>query len=230
VWAVILWPLTVLGADTTETYDRGAVDVEFYTSWLEQPRAWTLGNEVYLGAGLANRFSGFFDVLLNTSDHLANEPGFRIGVFGTPVDTAHFDLDVIAAMGMDGGKACLCDGVELNYDFKPDLRAWGMYLRVLGNLIWDPSPDNTTTSATSITMGAYWTVRPDWQLLLEYDMAVSGTVCQPAWDIGGLALGLNIVLNRTVELITQVYLDIPQQDESWGLGVMAGVIVTIPAD
>ena len=47
-------------------------------------------------------------------------------------------------------------------------------------------------------------------------------------DIGGLAFGYNIVLNERIELINQLYVDIPQRNESAAWSLMFGFIATLP--
>jgi hypothetical protein len=70
--------------------------------------------------------------------------------------------------------------------------------------------------------------RPNHQLLLENDMGINHNGETTA-VIDGVALGYNVCVNDTIELINQVYLDIPQQREQIAIGVMVGMIATLPS-
>jgi hypothetical protein len=48
-------------------------------------------------------------------------------------------------------------------------------------------------------------------------------------DVGGISLGYNVILADPLELITEVYFDIPQDDENFGVDVMVGFIATLPS-
>ncbi len=47
--------------------------------------------------------------------------------------------------------------------------------------------------------------------------------------MGGLALGYNVTLSESIELINQLYLDIPQRDDPVAVGLMIGFIATLPS-
>ncbi len=47
-------------------------------------------------------------------------------------------------------------------------------------------------------------------------------------DVGGLALGYNVTLSKSIELINQLCLDLPQQNEPVAVGLMIGFIATLP--
>ena len=64
------------------------------------------------------------------------------------------------------------------------------------------------------------------QLVLEYDITLHdrpepGT---PDVERGALALGYNVLLSDSLELITEARLDVPQFNESATLGLVVGVI------
>lgn len=79
------------------------------------------------------------------------------------------------------------------------------------------------------TLGAYLTLGGRHQLLLEYDMSLTPNPLedQHAAEVGGLALGYNLSLTDSAELISQVYLDLPQEEEPLAVNVMLGVIFTL---
>ena len=85
-------------ADTLELFDPGMSDFEFYLSvngMGKEDAARTLGGEFLLGAGLTDRVSGQVFGFGEANHALAEGTGgIGFGLFATPVDRNHFDLDV----------------------------------------------------------------------------------------------------------------------------------------
>ena len=52
------------------------------------------------------------------------------GIFGTPVDSDHFDLDLFLDASFSPDEFGLTPALELNFDLAPDLEVWGVYIRV----------------------------------------------------------------------------------------------------
>ena len=44
----------------------------------------------------------------------------------------------------------------------------------------------------------------------------------------GISLGYNVVVHDAIELVNQVYFDIPGDDEAFSFGVMVGFIASPP--
>lgn len=239
----LLW-----AADTTETFDRGATDFEFYMGMdgigLDKYDK-AFSGEVVLGYGFIESFSGYLSVSGEANEYFADgRVGTAFGIYGTPVDTDHFDLDLFLDVSISPGELAFTPALEMNVDLVPDLARWGTYLRVEEILAGrdestedDPSTpavDESKTryafaSMTAFTLGSYWTVVQNHQLLLEYDMALPNNPLEGEknLDIGGVSLGYNVLFNGSIEMINQVYFDIPQSGEAFAVGFSTGIIVTI---
>jgi len=237
-------------ADTTETYDVGATDFELYLGFDGVGRGEyekTISGETVVGFGFIDRFSGYLTVAGESNEHFGQGSGaVSFGVFGTPVDTDHIDLDLFLDVGFGPDEFGITPALEINFDLAPDLAVWGVYLRVDEVFTGrdesthdDPATLDVNESKprfafapqTGLTAGTYWTMVPGHQLLLEYGM---GILHHPAegertLDIGGVALGYNVKVVDAIELISQVALDIPQGDEPFSVGFMIGLIVTMPS-
>lgn len=253
-WAALALILVPAGAaqaaDTIETFDVGATDLEFYSGYdgigLDKYDGVVAG-ELVLGLGLIDGLSATLGVSAEANERLGAGAGaVGFGLFGTPVDTDHFDLDLSWGMEISGSDFSLAPGIEMNFDLKPDLALWGMYVRINPTLTGrdESSEDDPATLAVDeskpkfafapgmgMTLGTYWTIAEKHQLLLEADTTL---LFDPAddertFDFGGVALGYNVMVHPSVELITQVYLDIPQEDDKFSVGVMGGIVVTLPS-
>jgi hypothetical protein len=126
-------------------------------------------------------------------------------------------------------------GFELNLDADPDMLSWGGYLRGsldLSNRRADPDGGGGGLAwGLDATLGAYWMVREGHQLLLELDAAVAlnPAAGERTMELGGLALGYNVGVHEAIELVTQVWFDLPQTpDEPFAAAVTAGFIATLP--
>ena len=232
-------------ADTVETWDAGATDVDFYVGYEgiglgKKDRA--VFGDMMLGYGIVDRFSAYLGTTLQGNDGFAEGSATHyLGVFGTPLDTSHFDMDVFLDFS-EGGPAQtfqLRPALELNFDGDADTQTWGVYFRaplpIYGRKLSPPlHPERASSEVTfhlESALGTYFTLSRGHQLLLELD---AGYHPDPApderqKDIGGVALGYNVVLTEGLELINQVAGDIPQDREEWSIAVMTGFIATIPS-
>ncbi len=224
-------------ADTVECFDPGPSDAEIYLSFnaMGRPTAvQSLDAEVLLGYGLTPRLSAFLGTVLDADGNLLNAATeTSLGIFGTVLDSGHWDLDLwvdantLSDSGFTGGP-----GLEVNWDAAPDLQRWGLYTRAalaVSGRVDDAGPGRT--SDIELTFGAYRTFPASWQLLLEYDTATRDAIShihgtEKKWTQGGWALGCNGPVGDHLELITQLYVDVPDDRENYGVGVMAGFIAT----
>ncbi len=229
VLAVLLAPGIARAADTVETWDPGAVDVDFYLGYdgAGSPSRSVYG-DIMVGYGIVEGFSAYLGTALTAPDSLAGgEPGLYLGVFGTLVDTDHVDFDLFLDLGATGDGMSDLEvrpSLELNLDAAPDLRSFGTYVRAG---VVAHSADDASRAVLDVTLnpGAYVTLAGSHQLFVEYDMAFAPS--DGATEIGGFALGYNVVINDALELVTQVHADIPQADEVAAVSFMAGFIATI---
>jgi len=225
---LLVFAMPAMAADTTETWDVGATDVDFYTGFDGLGLA---GNDqavyssIMLGYGIIQDFSAYLTVGMGADGHIANGyTELNFGIFGTPVDTRHFDLDLFMDFGISGAGLTtfvITPGLEMNYDYAPDMIKWGLYLRV--------NPPIQRPLEVTITLGTYWVVKDGHQLLLEFDTDFYPSDRKTV--IGGLALGYNVCLTKGcgIEMINQVYFDIPQSDKRFNVGLMTGFIATLPS-
>jgi len=236
VAALLLSPGALQAADTIETFDPGPTDLEFYVGLdgvgpKHQDR--TVSTEVVAGFGIIDRLSLYVGAALEADHRFSGgAAGLNVGLFGTPIDTRHIDLDVVLDVGAAGPgfeQLCLTPMAELNVDLDPDMGSWGVYLRA-GAAIEGSSEEGSSlppSFAVLLNPGTYLTVAGRHQILLEYDMALlpqTGEV-----EVGGIALGWNVVLAEPIELVTQLALDIPQADERAAIGASVGFVATLPS-
>lgn len=227
-------------ADTVETWEPGATDIDFYLG-LDQLRGTdrTMFADLMLGFGVLSRFSVYLGTTLEGDTGMTQgSADLHMGVFGTPIDTDHLDLDLF--LGVSGWRELeLAPGMELNFDRDPAMRTWGVYLRAQLPVHGRsgaaspavPGMERRPTVHIASTLGVYRTVATGHQLLLEYGMdfhpdPVAG---QRRIEVGGIALGYNVVLHDRLELITQLYVDLPQANDSVDYGFTAGFIATLPS-
>lgn len=146
--------------------------------------------------------------------------------------------------------------LEINLDLMPDGALLGLYTRwslpvsttplAPGQDPFFTRPEGFVTNAAgseqdastvpalsagaSVTVGTYWTLAPGHQLLAELDLGTTLLSPEPAvlLDIGGLALGYNLLIDDSLESINQVYMDIPAPGERPALGIQVGFIMLVP--
>jgi hypothetical protein len=245
VGLIVGYARSATAADTVETWAAGATDVDFYlgADGLAQRKSdKTVFADIMLGYGLADRFSAYLGTTLFADEYLVNGGAdIYTGLFGAPIETNHVDLDLFLNVGAGGTgltAITVTPALELNIDRDPDMRTWGVYLRAGLPLFGEAETRNDEAGASfdihidvATILGAYATLGERHQLLIEYDMAFhpKGAAETDAVEVGGVALGYNIVLNDAIELINQLYLDVPQDDEPVSLGIMVGLIATLPA-
>jgi len=227
-------------ADTVETWDVGATDVDLYLGFDgigPDDDARALYGDIMLGFGLVERLSAYIGATLSANDHFADgNADVYLGIFGTPVDTSHFDLDLfldITAGGDGFDQFALTPSTEFNFDLDPDMSSWGLYLRagvpIYGERQHEGPDEHHRVLDVELNPGTYLTLGPGHQLLLEFDLAFHPHHDTHPTHIGGVALGYNVTLAEPLELINQVYLDIPQGEETPAVGLFTGIIVTMPS-
>lgn len=229
-------------ADTVEVWAKGPTDAELYVG-LEgigpEKEGRNTRFEYLAGFGITDRISAYLMGSLDASWALTGlGAGFGAGVLGTPLDTDHVDLDLfidVAACGPGLRGFSAGPAFELNLDLEPDLALWGVYLRagvpVEGIKLASPAhPGHGIFLSIPVVLGTYYTVRGSHQILLEADVtfhALPSGVDRKV-EVGGASLGYNVVLGRVAELITEVFLDVPQRGEMFSVSVMVGVVLTLP--
>jgi hypothetical protein len=227
--------------DTTETYDVGATDFEFYLGFDgigRKKHEKEVSIEALAGFGFIDRFSGYVTIAGASNEYFTEGTNeVSAGIFGTPLDTDHVDLDILFNGGAAADEFEVTPGLELNLDLKPDLALAGLYFRIEETLSGrsketkdELNPKYAFAPQTGAVIGIYWTVVPDNQILLEYDLGISHNPPsdERKFENGGIALGYNAMVVDDLELLSQLYLDIPQKGEKTSVGLMVGLISTMP--
>ncbi len=236
-------------ADTTETYAVGPSEIELYGG-IDGLGMGTFDRSVWaetlIGWGFVDRFSGYLVAGWSADGALgrrARVAGF--GIFGTPVDTDHVDLDLVLDLCITGEGIEVTPSLELNLDLAPDLALAGLYLAVGETLgveghlasadpilpgVEGPGSRASLVPSMGLLSGIYWTVSDGHQLLIELDAGVrhGGREGERILEIGGLALGYNAVLTEILEILVQVSVDVPQRGEKAAAGLMLGLILALP--
>ncbi len=240
---------TAAASDTTETFDQGAVDFELSagSEGLGTDRGGsTIFTETLLGYGIVDRVSTYLRGAGAVNNQFADGTGeVGLGVWSTPVDSDHLDIDLLLDLGWSHDGPAITPGVEINLDAEPNLALWGAYLKAeesLANRSQSPleaarcapedgaDPSTEIVPVTQATVGLYWTVAEHHQLLLEADGSVLNNPAEDeaAVDFGGLAAGYNVVIHRSIELVNQICFDVPVRDgDPFSVGVSVGFITSI---
>ncbi|HNS96940.1 MAG TPA: hypothetical protein PLJ27_15155 [Polyangiaceae bacterium] len=233
------WGSRVQAADTSETFAVGVTDVEWY-SGVDRVEGGAKDRTVFadmmLGIGLLHRLSAYTGVVMQgTGAFTEGQSSQYMGLLGTPLDTDHCDLDLQLDVSSGGPSQQfeLRPAFELNVDGDPQMRSWGVYVRAPFP-VYGRKMGNGRTHATfhlELTVGAYAHLIDGHQVLIEGDAA-----CHPEpeqgeqrYEMGGVALGYNVEVSDALELISQLYFDVPQAHESVSTGVMLGLIGTLPS-
>jgi len=196
----------------------------------------TAFGEIMLGIGLTDHLSAFTGAVVQGDQTFSRRAGeLYLGLMGTPLDTDHLDLDLFLELRLSGeglAQFQATPSLEFNVDGDAQRRSWGLYLRA-GLPLYRREAGGGRDLALHLesTLGAYLTFGGRHQVLLEYDMAFRPwpEAGQHPAEVGGLALGYNLTLSDAAELISQVYLDLPQLgDEPLAANFMLGVIISMP--
>jgi hypothetical protein len=241
--ATLFCALPAAAVDTVEVWAPGATDIDFYTGFggFGLPRSEReLSSELMAGFGLIDRLSAYLGANMATDERFAQGGGeVFLGLFGTPVQINHFDVDLFLDFRLGGEgftEVQVTPAAEFNFDLAPNLELWGMYLMVALPMYQRATgQDGEITGGlgthVETTVGTYLTLAKRHQLLVDYEMAWRPRpgAEEQTIEIGSLGLGYNVLLTPALELITEVRIDIPQgADEAVSAGVMVGLIATMP--
>jgi len=235
---IVLGILPCYGADTIETWDKGAADFEVYLGADALGAAvenQEINSVAVLGWGVAERFSAYMATGFTADSYLNNaEPELSLGFFGTPLESEHVDLDLGLNMSVGGpgfSEATANPFFELNLDRQKEMDTWGAYLRGGAEIHGTPPSGDSVERVIdlNITCGTYYCLHAGHQILLEYDFSFMEKTDpgQGSFENGALALGYNVLLNESLELITEARLNIPRDDEKITSGFFAGLIATL---
>jgi hypothetical protein len=197
-------PDALYAADTIEVFNPGGfTDFEFYLSYggIGLPKEERAATPEWLaGASLTDSLSTYIAGSYSFSEAFfaLGQVGVNLGVFGTPIDTDHFDLDLMFDVGFLGATTSsfiFTPGIELNYDTSPDMDGFGLYLRLepgwsnekteapsalttirsdteseeIVDGAWCGTLDSEQTLIVATTPAFYWVFLPDQQFLAEFN-------------------------------------------------------------
>jgi len=225
--------------DTTEVFDSGFSDVEFYlgAANLGHGDEAVYGLETVFGIGLVERFGLAVGSVWESSYDLFGSLGeLSVSLLGTPVDTEMFDLDLWAGVAdapSDDGLLGASAGGEINVDFKPA----GVYLRP--EFAWEQTlvevedeesgeaePSYGMLYAVDAVAGAYVNIGGSIQVFVEY--ANSFERAEDEYEDAGrtAAVGVNWAFSESGELVTEVGWDNDTEEDSYHAGI--GLIFALP--
>jgi hypothetical protein len=236
--SLLTWASDGRTLDTLETYQPGGLthfEPHVRYQGIGQERAKrTVSARCLLGVGINDWFSGYYYVRGEELDEYLSDgqTAHGFGVFASPLDTYHFDLDLVLGLDLvSSGDLWVMPKFELNVDAHPDLSSFGLFLIGTGEFGGHSGTEDGAVGARhtlrlGLDIGAYLTLAAGHQLLLQYDTSVpvDPEPGQRNMEVGGLALGYNVAVHDQIELIHEVVLDIPQDQEACGAGLMVGLI------
>ncbi len=233
--------LTTQAADTVETWDVGATNVDVYMGSENLGHTRQEGvifGDILLGYGLAERFSAYIGTTLQADRTLGqSDHQHYLGLFGTPLDSDHVDLDLFLDFTGSNSGLTITPVFELNLDRDPDMSSYGIYLRtgmVFSHIPVDPevadSADEVGT-VVELNPGVYWSLAPGSQVFLEYNTGYlpSPAADQDNWTVGHMHLGFNQLLTESIELITEANWTLEKTNEKTAWGGFVGIIVGLPS-
>ena len=237
-----LLPALARAVDTVETWDPGAMDVEFYAGWDGlglKPAARSLSADLVIGYGIADRLSFYLATSLQADERLdQDQASAALGLFGTPLHTQQVAVDLLLELGAGGpafSEVQLTPAFELNLDRDPELRSFGVFLRAgLPITHVGAFPDSGRDShaslaiALSLAAGAYLTLDERHQLLIGHDLSIQeGSGGHPALGAAGLSMGYNFRISDALELISELSLDLGPGGKAVALRLTTGIIATL---
>ncbi len=228
----VSWSISANALDTTEPFELGFTDYEMYSSMgganLNAGER-TIGWDGVVGVGLTDSFSAALKYSLESNDYLQSDGDqLHLWVFWTVTASKIFDVDFFSQIGTGGG---LAFGSELNLD----LDKFGLQLTLEEGIENRIDLKGNPTKERSYNLGlqplVHYALNDSTQLLAAIDFSLPHypKKGERSFNIGSVGIGLNIGVHPAVELITELNIDIPQDDEKMAIGAMIGFLATVPA-
>ncbi len=238
--AVSTFPIRALAVDTVEPFAPGASDFELYAGCegLGQGlSALSFTEDAVLGYGLTERLSASLNGwVASDRRHRVEAQGMSAGLYGTVLDSPMLDLDLFLAWGMVDDTAARTEfvtGFELNLDSSRS----GLFFTAFETLSAraTASRDGVTANTrrtwlTELGLGGYLDIAEAHQLLMLLDSSLEH-VPEPGGsvtDAVGLAFGYNVMVNDSIELISELGADVPTGDLPLAFAASTGLLATLP--
>ena len=235
----IAWVGRAHALDTLETYEPGGLTRFEAAVGVEGmgPRGTERGlcTAFLFGVGITDWFSAHYIGSGRSSEHLTNgQTVHGFGVIATPIDSYHFDLDLLADVGFVGTeRAFVSPGLELNIDAHPDQSSFGLFVQVGAHVMGRPPlPDGPLQPRRKLSvpfaLGSYVALADVHRLLLLMDFL---SIVDPRpedrpLEVGALRAGYNVAVHEQIELQHEVLLDLPQDGEDVAVGIWFGIQAT----
>ncbi len=234
-------------ADTLETWNVGAMDVEFYLSYnslIKVPTRDTLGANMLLGYGFSKKISGYIQTTMQGNTLLGGASSLQnMGLYVTALERKHVDIDLLMDLSVTDHNLAVKFLTEINLDLGT-IPFWGFYLRSALKAYGSKSVSTVNKAGkgrkrvetqellfiVESVLGAYYTLKKDHQILLEVDFVYrpKPKPNQHQFDLGGWALGWNYKFHKTVEWINELHFEIPKYDKGWEIRFTTGFIASFP--
>ena len=224
----LLLPSWAWAVDTVEPFGKGASDVELYfggDGFGRPAPERSVRLSFQLGYGLTDRLSAYLNGAASSDPFFRGGDGnLRLGLYGTVVDTRYVDLDLFLDFRLFGNRWA-ATGIAAGLEMNVDLGRFGLFATA-----WEVMSDAESSFNAELGIGAHWTLAEGHQLFALYDSIVHHVPerGQPTYEVGGVALGYNVMVHTGIELINEVKCDLPQGGEQVAFGVSTGILATLP--
>jgi hypothetical protein len=218
---------SALALDTTEPFERGFSDFEFYLGYAglaskKEERSFSRG--AVMGVGITNSLSAGFSYAIESDEYLKSYGDvFSAWLFWSTVDREKHDLDIFWGFRTGGA---ICVGAELNFDFP----RWGFQLVVQDEIESGVDVEDRRISTLNFAPLVYFNLKEEnVQLMSQIDWSYNSSVPQGESElsVGAVSLGLNVMVHDAIELITQLDYEPPSGNDNSSLGISIGFIATV---
>jgi hypothetical protein len=208
--------------DTTEAFDPGFSDLEFYMAYTgldNQSASSVVSWETLLGIGLTERFSSFVTMSVSSNGYLDNsEDAMGMGLFWTAIDGEGMKLDLCGSTGTGGAVSA---GLEVNLDQSD----WGFQLQAAETV--ENGGTNERSMSTELQPLLYYRTPCGAEFLAAVDFAYAEAEDgDNEFDWSTCSAGVNFMVTENIEAITQLDVVNSGDDETdvgISLGIVAGV-------
>ncbi len=204
--------------------------------------------------GLAEGFTGYLSLAGRSNPYFGDGYGRTgFGLLYTVYNSPHVSIDLMLDAGTGGAGPqpllfhpaaelnsgfAVTPGLEFNYDHDEEMNDWGLFGVVQEivtgrtKIAYDDELNETVTYTFApwmrLTTGAYITAIPDteqWLIQALWRWRQNPDTNQATFQVDGIGMGYNRMLNDELEVATEIYLDIPNETgEVWGIGLGIGVL------
>lgn len=223
---MLLLTLNGWAIDTTEAFDLGFSDIEFYSGQTQVGANRPLFSETTFGYGVSERLS--FSIG-HSYDQESSEDVLSSAIFFNALDRDWFHFDLMGAVDETGTTAIMA---ETNLDFQ----GWGFQLGV--ETVFEevpsldaktsvpPSIEDDSTVSTTLTPLIYVQAGSRVQLLAAANIELPSAPTE-SWDQTCLCLGVNVLIKDNLELITDITHTAHAEMGHNGWGASIGFITTL---